>query len=100
MKHPIFAVIDGTANVYYDHDSYHRDTFSPDCVISYACHLCATGKNYAERRESIRNLAIDVQAAMSEAVSSYATFDELSYFFTRYGRRYGLLKEFYENAIC
>lgn len=63
--------------------------------------LC--GHTYAERKENLRNLAIDFQAAQSEESNLQLSYMEVArseHFFRKNGRRYGLLREFQENAIC
>ena len=63
--------------------------------------LC--GHTYTERKENLRNLAIDFQAAQSEESNlqlSYMEAAKSADFFRKNGRRYGLLREFQENAIC
>lgn len=56
-------------------------------------------KTYQEKKEDARQIAIDWQIEASEHDYSYG---ELAYFgeiFNRLGKRYGLLREFRENAI-
>lgn len=56
-------------------------------------------KTYQENKERVRQMAIDWQIEASEHNYSYG---ELAYFgeiFNRLGKRYGLLREFRENAI-
>lgn len=54
---------------------------------------------YAEKQDSIRRKAIDVQSLLG--VISYSYFDaaQVYEYFNKYGRRYGLTKEFKENGI-
>ena len=60
-----------------------------------------TRKNYyALRKADVREQAIDWQLDFANHNYSYG---ELAYFqdyFEKLGRRYGLLREFRENAIC
>ena len=60
--------------------------------------LVIHGRTYMERKNSLRNLAIDVQAADNGGMS-YGECCDLANFFDAQGRRYGLLGEFRENAI-
>lgn len=56
-------------------------------------------KTYQENKERVRQMAIDWQIEASENCYSYG---ELAYFgeiFNLLGKRYGLLREFRENAI-
>ena len=55
---------------------------------------------YARSKSELREQAIDDQRHASECCLSYG---ELAYFgdyFTKLGKRFGLLKEFKENGIC
>lgn len=55
---------------------------------------------YALRKADVRQQAIDWQSDFANHNYSYG---ELAYFqdyFEKLGRRYGLLREFRENAIC
>ena len=58
------------------------------------------GKTYEEKKNSLRDMAINFQVMAGETGLSWG---ELLYFqnlFEKYGKRYGLLKEFRENLIC
>jgi len=90
------------AYVYNSWEVYHNDTFSPDCEKLYLIEFKATGKTYAERKESVRNIAIDFYNADSEVSGglSYFEWSIVCDWFERMGKRYGLLTEFRENAIC
>ena len=65
--------------------------------------LVVSGKTYAERKSSLRDLALDVDNLLAEnsggSISMFEMF-ELSSFFEERGDRYGLLEEFRENCIC
>lgn len=61
------------------------------------------GKTYQERKESLRNLAIDFQYnnnGDTDYQLSYSEIGDVGAFFERMGRKYGLLREFRENWIC
>ena len=60
--------------------------------------LKISGDTYEEQKESLRNLAIDIQAADSGGLS-WGEVCDLQDFFEYYGEEYGLLEEFRENAI-
>ena len=87
----------GTSCIYDDIQDLIHDTFSPECEY-HGVELKAHGKTYAERKESIRNIAL---------AYSYGEYPDLSYydlsvlqdFFTKYGKRYGLLDEFRTEEI-
>jgi len=55
---------------------------------------------YAERKERAREKAIDWQLNESNKPMSWGEVAEWSNYFEKLGRRYGLLREFRENAIC
>jgi hypothetical protein len=55
---------------------------------------------YQQKKEQVRNEAIDWQDWLSENSVSYEGLAIASDYFERQGRRYGLLQEFRENAIC
>lgn len=58
-----------------------------------------SGENYQTRKECVRNLALDWQAADQGGISWGELF-EVQDFFRRNGKKYGLLREFQENGIC
>lgn len=61
------------------------------------------GKTYQERKESLRDLAIEYQYRNdgdTDIQLSYGELADASDFFERMGRKYGLLREFRENCIC
>ena len=55
---------------------------------------------YQQKKEQVRNEAIDWQYEVAEMSLSYGELAEAQDRFERLGRRYGLLQEFRENAIC
>lgn len=78
---------------------YHAATFSPETTPAAVIPLEISGRTYRERQNSLRNLAIDVQHA-DDGGLSWGELAVLGAFFEEQGRRYGLLREFRENAIC
>ena len=82
------------------YDAYFRDTFCPDTEIVSFISFHAYGKTYDERKESVRNAALDYQSACSEYCFSYSELAWIGAWFEHMGRKYGLLREFRENAIC
>lgn len=54
---------------------------------------------YAEKKEEIRQQAIDWQNDFCNHNYSYGELAFYSDYFEKKGRRYGLIKEFKENAI-
>ncbi len=99
LKRPAFT----ESNLYFDNHQYYMDTFPPDVetleIIPFQLH----GKTYADRKESVRQLAIDFQNCEDGSADINLSYRELSYiqgFFETYGKRYGLLREFRANGIC
>ena len=90
--------------IYYENaggrEAYFRDTACPGTEIVSFVSFHAYGNTYAERKESVRNAALDYQAAWSDYPFSYSEQFEIGAWFERMGRKYGLLREFRENAIC
>ena len=58
-----------------------------------------SGKTYKEKRECLRDKAIEYSNNQVGGLS-YLELSCINEYFERYGRRYGLLKEFKENCIC
>lgn len=56
-------------------------------------------KNYATRKEAARQEAIDWQMWASDQNLSYGEMADYMAHFESLARRYGLMKEFRENAI-
>lgn len=99
LKRPTFT----ESNLYFDNQQYIHDTFNPEVetleIIPFQIH----GKTYADRKENARQLAIDFQNCEDGSADINLSYRELSYiqsFFEHVGKRYGLLREFRENAIC
>ena len=57
-------------------------------------------KSYQQLKSEAREQAIDWQIETSEQNLSYGELAEAQEHFEKLGRRYGLLQEFRENAIC
>ena len=87
------------AKLYDRGEEYARDTFSPLVEPLTVIDFSVKGKNYRERQSSVETTARDFQAADIGGLfmSDYARIGE---WFTTQGKRYGLLKEFRENAVC
>lgn len=63
--------------------------------------MTISGKTYQDRKEDLRNKAIEWSNTQGEyGAWSYGELATISDFFEINGRRYGLLNEFRENAIC
>jgi uncharacterized protein YijF (DUF1287 family) len=57
-------------------------------------------KSYQDMKEQVRQEAIDWQYEQADMNLSYGELADAQEYFERQGRRYGLLQEFRENAIC
>lgn len=57
-------------------------------------------KTYQQLKQAAREAAIDWQDWQAEQNLSYGELADWQEHFEKLGRRYGLLKEFRENAIC
>ena len=88
----------------YDHEELHSLLFCPLrealCIIDLdRIH----GKTYTEKKSFLRDKAIDFQSIDSDISGggmSYGEYAAVGDFFEKYGKRFGLLREFRENAIC
>ncbi len=87
------------AKLYDRGEDYARDTFSPLVEPLAVIDFSVKGKNYRERQSSVEQIAKDFQTADIGGLymSDYARIGE---WFSTQGKRYGLLKEFRENAVC
>ena len=80
-------------------EDFHKVTFSPEIVAHDIIVLKITGKTYKERKASLQELAIEYSNNCYPDLS-YGELATVNYFFETQGKRYGLLIEFRENAIC
>lgn len=90
-----------TGKLYTSQSEFIKDTFNPFFKPVFQLNFKVTGKTYQEKKESVRNIA-------AEWSTNVTTVDDLSWlecmaianWFWKQGGRFGLLKEFQENAIC
>ena len=87
-------------NIYYNWNAWQSDTFSPVTKNIELLEFKIGGKTYEERQNNLQQLAIDYQLQFSWLPWSYGELAEIQNYFERNARKYGLLKEFKENAIC
>ena len=75
-----------------------RSLFSPCarevCLIEFKLH----GKTYAERREDLRAKAVDFSNNCNGGLY-WGDEQSVITWFEKFGKRYGLIKEFRENGI-
>lgn len=87
-------------NIYYNFEAWYNDTFSPEVEIIASIPLKIYGYSYKEKKEDLRQKAIEYQDTFNYVSWSYSEIIEIDDFFVKNGKRYGLLKEFKENCIC
>ena len=77
-----------------------RDFILDEMIVCYIP-LKVSGKTYQERKNDLYNKAIEYQNTWFDFCGfSYGELATIQSFFETNGRRYGLLNEFRENAIC
>lgn len=86
-------------NLYSSFEAFHKATFSPDSEYNYLILGNLNGNTYANKKACLRDLAIEYSWFDCGGLS-WQEQSEISGFFDRMGRRYGLLTEFRENGIC
>ena len=101
MFYAAFTDQDGRlhSNLYSSYPAYFAETFSPDIEVYVVIPFKLYGKTYAARKECARELAARFQAENRPGLS-WAEVAEITAYFEKIGRRYGLLREFQENCIC
>lgn len=80
-------------------DKYHSDTFSPLTEHIAFIEFKLTGNDYQSRKRSCENIAVEWSHADTSGLYMSELID-ISDWFYKNGKRYGLLNEFRENAIC
>lgn len=84
---------------YADYDEMHRETFSPEYFINRVIDTNRLpGKSYADKKALLRDQAIDY-SLQNNFTMYWSEFAAIEDYFEKYGRRYGLIKEFRENGI-
>ncbi len=85
--------------LFVDLEEVHRVYWMPLVEIVSVVDFKVTGKTYAEKQNSLRDVAIDFQNAVSDFEMFMSEWAIVSDWFAKMGKRYGLLREFRENAI-
>jgi hypothetical protein len=85
--------------LYESREAYYKDTFSPLCEVMEVINFVLSGTTYRERQATARELAIEYSLCEKPDLSYYELY-LIGSFFEKVGKRYGLLNEFRENAIC
>ena len=70
-----------------------------NCKLTEAYPLIVRGKTWKEKKAFLHQLALDISYAECGGLS-WGEEAILGDFFERYGKRFGLLREFRENGIC
>lgn len=80
-------------------EKYNNDTWNPYTRKTCLIQLNVSGRTYNERKKDLQQKAIEY--LLNQAPGLYwSDVAIIQDFFETCGRRYGLLKEFRENAIC
>ena len=74
-------------------------SFDENTLIDRVLPFMISGTTYEEKKESLRNLAIDFQSSCQGGLS-YGELAMAESFFRTNGKRYGLLEEFETECIC
>lgn len=94
----VLAVVNGITEVYPTIQKFNEALFSPEKQLTYVTDFSVKGHNYAERKEYVRNLVMDVQSALAGASISWLEIAIIQNKLLRLTKRYGLLNEFKENG--
>jgi hypothetical protein len=99
----IYAVLkqgnDETANLFFRWEDFHKATFNPEVEPICIIELGHVKGNYQDKKAAIEDKAIEYSNNQYPGLS-YGELFEIESYFRSYGKRYGLLSEFRENAIC
>lgn len=88
-----------TAELYSNWEQFSRDTFNPYTRVYTLIEFVIHGKDYQSRKTSLHDLAVEWSNADTEGICLSDLCDIQNWFYLK-GKRYGLLEEFRENAIC
>ena len=95
----ILARINDEPRLFDTWDELHAATFCPDCDVEIVTDFRLHGKTYAERKAEAHDIAVEYSYNFPVGIS-YGELFAIDAIFEKWGRRYGLLQEFRENAIC
>ena len=92
------------ANIYFKnkngYEEWHNDTFSPLTENIETLDFKLSGKTYTEKQNNLIEIAKDWQLYFCQFVWSMSELYLIEDWLYKNAKRYGLLKEFHENAIC
>lgn len=88
-------------SLFFDSEDDFAEVVKDECVTAVRSILrfCIRGKDYAERKSNLEELAIEYSNA-DLGDMAYSTLASVNDFFLKNGKRFGLLREFHENWIC
>lgn len=84
----------------YGYTQWCEDTFSPECEDIKVLDFRLKGKTYKEKKASLEELAKDWQSNFCYLGWSYSELATICDYFSKNGKKYGLLNVFKENGIC
>ena len=90
---------DETAFLFNSWEDYHAATFSPAIESTCIIELGRVKGSYKDKKAVIENKAIEYSNNIAPGLS-WGEVADISGYFENYGKRYGLLTDFRENAIC
>ena len=102
----IYAIIQrgpdaGTASGFETWDAYNAAIFSPYVTSAvFPVPAFIPGRTYAERKYAAENALLRASEIMSAPGLSWGELAEIKAEAERIARRYGLLREARENAVC
>lgn len=99
MEKFIVATVEGNTSVY-DYVELNKVSWNPTFEFDFDFVVFGNlkGKTYAEKKEEVRNKAIDFQS-IDEGGLSYGEYAMIAEYFETYGKRYGLMREFKNEGI-
>ena len=86
-------------NLFYGWEQLNKGFFDPEKELCNLIPFTVKGKTYREKQASLHDTAVNFSNAFMEGLymSDLASICD---WFYKQGKRYGLLQEFRENAIC
>ena len=76
----------------------YNDAWSPYDTVTSRFYLWVNGRTYQARKQDLENKAIEFSNNQAPGLD-LLELETIRAFFEKYGRRYGLLKDFRENGI-
>lgn len=91
---------DSRAKICYSMEEVNAFFFNPSYDETFIIPFRVSGKNYALKKADLSQQALDFQIVFSTIENMYESeYQAICSWFEKMGKRYGLLKEFRENAI-